>query len=86
LNEKPCPAWLFDAQHNAFDKERTMQNQQQSTLFAFKLAEKQQQDATPAQQWKVREGVAVAGCTDVNPDRGLYRASTTWSVDGGIYC
>jgi len=62
-----------------------MQNQQQSTLFAFKMAEKQQ-EAQPAQQWKVRDGVAVAGCTDVNPDRGLYRASTTWSVDGGVYC
>lgn len=63
-----------------------MQNQQQSTLFAFKLAEKQQQDTKPAQQWKVRDGVSVAGCTDPVPDSGLVRYSTTRAVDGGVYC
>lgn len=63
-----------------------MQDQQQSTLFAFKLAEEQTQDAKPAQQWKVREGVSVAGCTDVYPEKGLYRAADRWNADGGIYC
>lgn len=62
-----------------------MKNQQETTLFAFKLAENQDA-AKPAQQWKVREGVSVAGCTDVNPDHGLYRASNQFSADGGVYC
>ncbi|MEW6372114.1 MAG: hypothetical protein AB1584_14355 [Pseudomonadota bacterium] len=63
-----------------------MQNQQQPTLFAFKLADQQNQEAQPAQQWKVRDGVAVAGCTDPVPDSGWYRYSTIQKVDGGIYC
>jgi len=64
-----------------------MQKQEQSTLFAFKLADKQNQDAKPAQQWKVREGVAVAGCTDVpSLHNNMYRFSTQWSEDGGVYC
>jgi len=62
-----------------------MQKQQQSTLFAFKLADKQQQDGKPAQQWKVREGVSVAGCTDPIPDSGMYRY-TNRTVDDGVYC
>lgn len=66
-----------------------MQDQQAKKLFAFQLAEKQEkaQPAQPAQQWKVREGVAVAGCTDVpSKHNDMYRMSTRWSEDGGIYC
>jgi len=65
-----------------------MQKQQQSTLFAFKLADKQHQDAKPAQEWKVREGVSVAGCTDAGGLHGnMYRDASTWNgPDGGIYC
>lgn len=64
-----------------------MQKQQPSTLFAFKLAGKQDQDSKPAQQWKVREGVSVAGCTNV-PGKGdiWYRFGNQWSEDGGVYC
>ena len=69
-----------------FPKEKTMQNQEPKKLFAFQLAQKQNQ-AQPAQQWKVREGVAVAGCTDVpSKHNDMYRMSTNWSEDGGIYC
>ncbi|NMH64039.1 hypothetical protein [Shewanella salipaludis] len=52
-------------------------------LFAFKLAEKKQQTNVSSQkhvQFKAREGVAIAGCTDPT-GRGLVRYSDT-----GIYC
>jgi hypothetical protein len=59
-----------------------MQNQQQVKLFAFKLAEKQDQQPKPQQQWKVREGVSVAGCTGEDA-----RWSSNLGVaDAGIYC
>jgi hypothetical protein len=63
-----------------------MQNQQQATLFAFKLAQKRQEDAKPAQQWQAREGVSVAGCS--GPDAyENYRGPSTWGgADGGVYC
>lgn len=62
-----------------------MQKQVQSKLFAFKLAEKQDKAQT-TQQWKVREGVAVAGCTGpVENDN--WRETGAWSTpDKGYYC
>lgn len=40
----------------------------QKRLFAFKLAEKQAMSANQnSGKWKVRDGVAVAGCTQPNP-------------------
>lgn len=60
-----------------------MQKQNQSKLFAFKLAEKQEQKP---EQWKVRDGVAAAGCSGpVNYDN--YRADGLWNQpDKGYYC
>lgn len=64
--------------------------QNQAKLFAFKLAEKQEspQAATPPQAsvaWKVRDGVAVAGCSEV--ERFQYRyTSTLNSRDTGQFC
>ncbi|MEW6731014.1 MAG: hypothetical protein AB1489_06735 [Acidobacteriota bacterium] len=60
-------------------------NKQNSTkLFAFKLAkklDKKTQEAKPEQQWKVREGVAIAGCTFP-----AERYGTRFNADGGVYC
>ena len=63
-----------------------MQKQNQSTLFAFKLAEKKEQEkpALPA-PWKVRDCVAVAGCTAVDSEE-QYRYSRIGSSDGGDFC
>lgn len=63
-----------------------MQNQQQTRLFAFQLARKQEQETVQQAVWKVRDGVAVAGCS--GPDAyDNYRASSTWGgADAGIYC
>jgi hypothetical protein len=65
-----------------------MQNQNQSKLFAFQLAEKRKQQAKPAEQWKIREGVSSAlGCTYVDVDAGLLRASDRYvGTDAGTYC
>lgn len=63
-----------------------MQNQKESKLFAFQLAEQRQGEAKPAQQWKVRDGVAVAGCTDTGED-GVWKMATNWGgADSGFYC
>lgn len=61
-----------------------MQNEKQPTLFAFQLATRRDEKAQPAQQWKTRDGVSVAGCTFV--DEYNLRASTRTSTDGGVYC
>ena len=57
-----------------------MKNQKETKLFAFKLAKKVQ-EAKPATQWKVREGVAIAGCTGRD-----VRLSGLRGYDGGIWC
>ncbi|MEG0884910.1 hypothetical protein D3C81_435930 [compost metagenome] len=63
-----------------------MQKQNQTKLFAFKLAEKKEQEK-PVQPapWKVRDGVAVAGCTAVDSEE-QYRYSRVGSSDGGDFC
>ncbi len=63
-----------------------MHNQKQAQLFAFKLAEKAQEEAKPAQQWQVREGVAVAGCSGPDATENYRYASTFGTADAGIYC
>lgn len=64
-----------------------MQNQKQAKLFAFQLAEKRGQEAKTGQQWKAREGVTALGCTYVDVDAGLLRASDRYvGTDAGIYC
>ena len=59
---------------------------EETKLFAFKLAEKKEQEkpARPA-PWKVRDGVAVAGCTAVDSEE-QYRYSRIGSSDGGAFC
>ncbi|WP_175022914.1 hypothetical protein [Rugamonas rivuli] len=57
-----------------------MKKQNETKLFAFKLAEKKAVvKADP--QWKAREGVALAGCS--GPDA---RASKNGRLDAGIWC
>lgn len=60
-----------------------MQNSTSTKSFAFKLADRpDQKQAQPAQQWKVRDGVSVAGCTGPDP-----RGSDYWrGEDAGIIC
>jgi hypothetical protein len=63
-----------------------MHDKKETKLFAFKLAEKKEQEkpARPA-PWKVRDGVAVAGCTAVDSEE-QYRYSRIGSSDGGEFC
>lgn len=64
-----------------------MQDQKQTKLFAFQLADQRKQQAQPAQQWKLRDGVAVAGCTYVDVEALLTRYTSEWGdADAGIYC
>lgn len=61
-----------------------MNKQNPNKLFAFKLAkkmDKKNQEAKPEQQWKVREGVATAGCTFPSE-----RYSNYFGKDNDIYC
>ncbi|MBC3808788.1 hypothetical protein H8K52_15710 [Undibacterium seohonense] len=60
-----------------------MKNQNTSKLFAFKLAEKKAEKTQITPQWKVRDGVAIAGCS--GPDA---RAPRLWNgrKDDGIWC
>ncbi|WP_174999353.1 hypothetical protein [Rugamonas aquatica] len=57
-----------------------MKKQNETKLFAFKLAEKKAV-AKADPQWKAREGVALAGCT--GPDA---RAGRNGGRDNGIWC
>ena len=62
-----------------------MQKQNPPKLFAFKLAEKQAPTAPVPTEWKVRDGVAAAGCSEV--ERFQYRYSSTInSRDTGQFC
>ncbi len=64
---------------------------QNKKSFAFQLASmKKPAGKTEDKQWQVRDGVAVAGCTDPTGD-GDYRASVDiWGNfrgrDKGYYC
>lgn len=65
-----------------------MQKQKQPKLFAFKLAEKQvEKQAMPPKPWKVRDGVAVAGCSEFMIGSGNFRyESRLQPNDSGQYC
>jgi len=63
-----------------------MESQKEPKLFAFKLADKQAADNKPATQWKVREGVAIAGCCDFHNDGNLREDDPWFGRDAGIYC
>ncbi|HZI14623.1 MAG TPA: hypothetical protein VE153_29920 [Myxococcus sp.] len=56
-------------------------------VFAFKLAEKKENEKEKAAstKWKARDGVSVAGCTDPT-GQGDYRFGTRYSQDGGVWC
>jgi hypothetical protein len=58
-----------------------MKKQTETKLFAFKLAEKNEQ-AAPKSKWTARKGVATAGCS------GPWARSKKWGsrTDDGIWC
>ncbi len=64
---------------------------QDKKTFAFQLASTQKADTkTDKQPWQVRDGVAVAGCTDPT-NQGLHRESVDYSgrwrgLDKGYWC
>lgn len=64
-----------------------MQKQNQTRLFAFKLAEKEVSKEVK-QPWQVRDGVAVAGCTYYGDpeDYNLRDSSRFAPNDTGVYC
>ena len=55
-------------------------------VFAFKLVEKKEkaQEKTLNAKWTAREGIAVAGCTDVGS--GDYRWHQWGGADTGFWC
>ncbi|SFM05732.1 MULTISPECIES: hypothetical protein [Rugamonas] len=62
-----------------------MKNQNQTKLFAFKLAAKKEQETKAAPQWKQRDGVALAGCS--GPDARADRfGGGSAGRDNGIWC
>ncbi|TXI47737.1 MAG: hypothetical protein E6Q50_12720 [Lysobacter sp.] len=63
--------------------------QRRDTLFAFKLAAARDRTTTEKapyanKEWRVRDGVAVAGCTDPKSN-GVLREAFPWG-DGRAYC
>ncbi len=54
-------------------------------VFAFKLAEKKEQQKDTTAKWKARDGVSVAGCTLLR-DGSNYRMNDIWNGDTGYYC
>jgi hypothetical protein len=64
---------------------------QNKKTFAFQLASAQKADtsthtSTEQKTWQVRDGVAVAGCTDPT-GQGDYRCNSTFhGRDGGAWC
>lgn len=61
-----------------------MHIQKSPKLFAFKLADKKSKEIKPEAQWKVRDGVSVAGCSAVANEN--YRYSVKLGSDSGQYC
>lgn len=63
--------------------------QSDKKLFAFKLAEKRDEASTPQGKWKAREGLAVAGCTELPDGSQEWRdwyGPTGVGHDAGYYC
>lgn len=67
-----------------------MEIKKPAKLFAFKLATQQDQAAQSKAQWKVREGVSVAGCSgpdmyeNYRADIDIWGRPKGW--DQGYYC
>ena len=61
-----------------------MENKQ--TLFAFKLATKDNDQLQADTQWKAQEGVAAAGCTDYRFPGNVRYPHATLGADRGVYC
>lgn len=57
-------------------------------LFAFKLAAKEdaKQEQVKDAQWKGRDGVAIAGCTDYKWPGNLRYTAPGGAADRGVYC
>ncbi len=55
-------------------------------IFAFKLAEKKENEKEKAAKWKVRDGVSVAGCTELSGGGDNYREINRYGWDTGYYC
>lgn len=53
--------------------------------FAFKLADKGRSAASVDGKWKAREGVSLAGCTEVQFP-GNYRQTRLPGSDNDYYC
>ena len=62
-----------------------MENTQK--LFAFRVAKQQETKGseTRAEKWQVRDGVAIAGCSDATGE-GDYRCSIFPGRDNGPWC
>ncbi len=58
------------------------------TLFAFKVASKEQKVDSQKNEgkWVAREGVAAAGCTDFRFPGNVRYPHATYGVDRGVYC
>lgn len=57
-----------------------MKKQNEAKLFAFKLSEKTEAKQADT-QWKVRDGVATAGCTG-----WMLRGYDSWGREQGVIC
>ena len=63
-----------------------MQTQDKTKSFAFKLATDSAQKDQKQKLWQVRDGVAVAGCTDPTHVGDFRYSSTTQGRDRGVWC
>jgi hypothetical protein len=79
ISRRPEAA-LYRPRRTHAQREIIMNNQ--TKIFAFKLAAKQEKAATP--KWKAREGVSLAGCTDPTGDGDFREFGHV--RDGGIFC
>jgi hypothetical protein len=64
---------------------------QNKKTFAFQLASTQKADtktdaSTEQKTWQVRDGVAVAGCTDPSGEGDYRYNSTRYGRDRGVWC
>ena len=66
-----------------FPKDIVMNNEKK-TIFAFKLAEKK--DKTATKKWKARDGVSVAGCSDLTGDGEFRERTISPRGDFGVFC
>ncbi len=58
--------------------------------FAFRLAQqenarKREAEQTGAAKWRIRDGIAAAGCSDPTHE-GMHRWGTSLNRDSGYWC